>query len=327
MDSNHFRYRIKQIPEDFIVTEKTKIVSNPLGKYTYLILKKKGHTTLKAVLAVARTLRIDSKRIGFCGNKDRQAVTTQAISINNLDPVMLSGLEIPGIEVQYLGKGDVPLRLGDLEGNIFKITLREVGFRPVLLRCFINYYGSQRFGRHNAAVGRALVKRKYVEAITLICESSPDFAENLHSFIGAQPSNPIGALRLLPKTLLMLYVHSYQAGLWNETVDKYLSAGGTAQEAPLIGFSMKYPDTIMEGIIKEIVIREGLTFRDFIFRDLPELSAEGGSRKIYIEVEDLRVGDLEKNELGLNSKLIVEFSLPPGSYATVFIDQLFEAKA
>ncbi len=318
-------YRIKQVPEDFIVIEKPSLALVEGGKYAYFTVRKKGYTTLRAVHMIARVLGIEYKRVGYCGSKDKQAVTEQAFSINDMPKERLAGLRLPGVEINFIGRGERPLRLGELEKNHFRIIIREIQNLPTPISRYVNYYGSQRFGRHNAAVGRALVRRRYVEAITLICESSDEYADQLHTFIGEHPNNPIGALRLLPKTLLMLYVHAYQAILWNETVERYLEERGSALSAPLIGFGTQASDPLINKIVEDILTREGLTPRDFVFRDMPELCAEGGERAIFVDVPNLVVGRLEDNELGPGKKSCVEFSLPPGSYATVFIDQLFSA--
>src|SRR3989338_10267783 len=76
-------YKLKQVPEDFIVKEVSTIKIEDNGKYSYFILKKKNYNTLNAIQAVANKLGINIKNIGFAGNKDKNAVTEQAISICN----------------------------------------------------------------------------------------------------------------------------------------------------------------------------------------------------------------------------------------------------
>ena len=73
-------YKIKQIPEDFIVKEINDIILNNDGKYSYFLLKKKNYNTLNAIKAIAKKLKINEKDIGFAGNKDKEAVTKQTIS-------------------------------------------------------------------------------------------------------------------------------------------------------------------------------------------------------------------------------------------------------
>ena len=77
-------YKIKQIPEDFIVNEVIDIKLNPKGSYSYFILKKKDYATPAAIEKIARFLNIPVKKVGYAGAKDRRAVTTQLISIEGL---------------------------------------------------------------------------------------------------------------------------------------------------------------------------------------------------------------------------------------------------
>ena len=70
-----------------------------------------------------------------------------------------------------------------------------------------------------------------------------------------------------------------------------------------------------------------MTVRDigyFIIREIPELSAEGGERMLYMEVEELEMRELEPDELNpVKKKVLLSLKLPKGCYATVLIDFLF----
>ena len=84
----------------------------------------------------------------------------------------------------------------------------------------------------------------------------------------------------------------------------------------------------MEGrigeIIEAIMEKEGITDRDFIIRKIPEISAEGTERDMFIEVKDLEIGNLEDDELNNGKKKSrIKFFLQKGSYATEFIRQVF----
>ena len=75
-------YKIKQIPEDFVVREISGIRPSEHGKYTYFLLKKRNYTTQRAVKAIADALHIPEKRFGFAGNKDKNAITEQLCSVD-----------------------------------------------------------------------------------------------------------------------------------------------------------------------------------------------------------------------------------------------------
>lgn len=320
--ANH--YRIKQIPEDFRVIEIPKLVLCMTGPFTYFTLKKRRCSTLEAVSRVSRTLGIRSNIIRNAGNKDAHAITEQACSIKGDWSKDLLRLHIPDIEISILGHGDHPLQLGQLQRNQFCITAREIDCVPSPLPRFLNYFGSQRFGRNNPAIGRAIVKRDFQDAINLILESSPNLAEAIRLHLGQTPNDFIGALRTIPKTNCILFIHAYQSLLWNHTVQSLLAHGADyLMEVPLIGFDLSCSDPLLREILDSVLEREEIKPADFIFREMPELCAKGGGRKLFVDVNDLIMGSLEPNDLGPGFRCTFSFSLPPGSYATVFVDQLF----
>ena len=72
--------------------------------------------------------------------------------------------------------------------------------------------------------------------------------------------------------------------------------------------------------LKNIIDEEKIAERDFIIRQIPELSSEGDQRAAFVKVNDFKMVKKEKDELNKSKlKLKVKFSLPKGSYATVFI--------
>ena len=116
-------YKLKQIPEDFIVNEISNFEVKGKGNYSYYILRKKNYSTLRAAEHIAEKIGIPLKWIGFAGNKDKAAITSQLISIKNKKA---DGISLKDIELNYLGSGDEPISLGDLEGNRFEITIRNL---------------------------------------------------------------------------------------------------------------------------------------------------------------------------------------------------------
>ena len=98
-------YKIKQIPEDFIVREINDIIFEDNGNYAYFLMKKKNYNTIKAIETIANSLGINVKNIGFAGNKDRNAVTEQFISVKNWKKDF-ENITLKGIELKYLGNGN-----------------------------------------------------------------------------------------------------------------------------------------------------------------------------------------------------------------------------
>jgi len=315
-------YKIKEKPEDFIVTEMTSIKPGKHGNYSYFLLKKTDYNTMSAIQRIANFLRIPLKDIGFAGTKDKKAITEQYISVKGGHEKRLENFKEEKMELKFLGKGENPISLGDLEGNEFEIIVRNAK-EPKKLDKFINYFGEQRFGRNNREVGKEIVKGNLDKAVELIDDPA------VKNFIKHNKNNYAGALKQLPKKILMLYIHSYQSYLWNEISKKYLnlsmpkggSSGGGRRVGniliPLIGFGTEFQNKKIKKIAEELMKKENITLRDFIIRKMPDLSSEGNERKMLTEVKNLKIKKIDETTYRL------KFFLKKGCYATELIRQMF----
>ena len=116
-------------------------------------------------------------------------------------------------------------------------------------------------------------------------------------------------MKRIPSKILKIYVHAYQSKLWNELAEKT-----EKEELPLIGFGT--PELNKE--IKDILKKEEISPRDFIIREIPEISSEGDKRKVFAEAKDLKIKKIDEKTYEF------EFVLPKGSYATEFIRQCYQ---
>jgi tRNA pseudouridine13 synthase len=311
--------RIKQVPEDFIVREISTVQPEKEGDYTYFLLKKRNYTTLMALDQAAKALKTQLKHLGCAGNKDKTAVTEQVCSAQRISESAVNGVSLKDISLKYLGKGDKPVSLGDLKGNEFEIIVRDIDSLPKTKTQFINYFGSQRFGINNAATGKAIVKKEFKKAVALILATKSIAAQKVHRSLAVQPKNYLGAIKYLPVRLLKLYVHAYQSLLWNELAKKHAESHGRNTKLPILGFG-----TVPDNELEEIMKREGITTRDFVIKEFPELSSEGTDRDVFAEASSLKIGQLEDDEFNPGKKKVkLAFVLPKGSYATEFIKQMF----
>ena len=328
-------YKLKQIPEDFIVKEINGIIFEDNGNYAYFLLKKKNYNTTKAIETIANSLRIDAKNISFAGNKDRNAITEQVISIYHGNK-NIEGITLKDIELKYLGNGNKEVYIGGLTGNEFLITIRNLENSDINninekiksgKISMPNYFGQQRFSKNNLLVGRAIISRDFKEAIKLVLESNSDCNEKIKAHLQKQKNDFIGALKIMPFKTLKLYVHSYQSYLFNKTLEQYLKTINQDKniKIPIVGFSTELNNHSTGKIIKKIMEQEKLNERDFIIRAIPDLSSEGGERNAFIKVNDFEIIKSEKDELNERKvKMIVSFSLPKGCYATVMINYLLK---
>ncbi|MHA1731603.1 MAG: tRNA pseudouridine(13) synthase TruD [Promethearchaeota archaeon] len=150
-------------------------------KYTLFDLVKFNTDTILAVRTIAKELGIPQNHFSFAGIKDNRAITSQRVSVKGVDAKRLAALDLPGVKVFPVKYSRRPVRVGDLWGNQFEVTLRhlEVSGDELASRAgetrkevigvgFPNYFGLQRFGTHRPnshEIGRAILLRDYEGAV------------------------------------------------------------------------------------------------------------------------------------------------------------------
>ncbi len=304
-------YTIKSTPEDFYVKEIIDLKTSEKGSYAYYWLKKTNLSTIQAADIISKKLNIQKKFINFAGTKDKVAVTEQAISIKG---GAKKDYDFGDIKLNFIGYSDEPINLGTNSGNYFEIMLRNVEEIPKKKNWMINYFDDQRFSGKNVDVGRAIIKRDFKRAAGLLGDE-----------LKIEGNDFIGALRQVDKKIAKFYINAYQSYLWNKAVSllfsgkrvKYSLGELTVPDKkpkpasfPIIGFGTD------ENKIKDILEEEKITTRDFVIRQIPELSSEGTEREVVVEVKDLKIEDLG------NKTIKLSFSLPKGCYATMFVKQM-----
>lgn len=320
--------KIKQIPEDFIVEEVIKLnLTKKQTNYSIIKLAKKNWESFKVIEALAKALRTKTKFIGFAGNKDKQAITTQYISLYKITKEKIEKIKINNVKIDFIGYSFYRINLGDLDGNNFKITIRDLNKRIYLPENvqLENYFDEQRFGnkQNTHLVGKAIIKRDFKEACKIL---------NLE----VKNNDLIGAIRRQQRRLLRFYISSYQSYIWNKALAAEISnKKDIVKSKQLFGeiiFSkiklknFKIPiinfDSEENKQIEKILKQEGVTKEDFIIKEIPELITGGKERGAFVEVKNIGF-KWDKDELNKNKlKLEVSFFLTKGSYATMLVKKL-----
>lgn len=147
---------------------------------------------------LCKYLRKDSKSITVAGTKDRRGVTVQRASIRQVGVDRLVNLNkaLKDILLSDFKYTNRMLKLGELFGNMFVITIRDTGLpekdsQNSLLSIeevvgssltslreqgFINYFGMQRFGTFSVStheIGLQILKGEYAQAVRLILYPQP----------------------------------------------------------------------------------------------------------------------------------------------------------
>uniref|UniRef100_A0A0D9WIF8 TRUD domain-containing protein n=1 Tax=Leersia perrieri TaxID=77586 RepID=A0A0D9WIF8_9ORYZ len=206
-----------------------------IGKFLRFHLCKENKDTQEALGVIGKMLGLQSRSFGFAGTKDKRAVTTQQVTVFKVSANRLAALNnrLFGIKVGNFSYVKEGLVLGQLMGNRFTITLRGVvaGSEEIIKAAveglgkngFINYYGLQRDDIRE-------VREHYKEHgdIDMALRNFPRHlvAEKaILQCLKKCPGNYLQALKSIPRTLRMMYVHSYQSYLWNHAastrVEKY----------------------------------------------------------------------------------------------------------
>src|SRR5262249_43973414 len=133
--------------------------------HTFLYLEKRGLTTDDAVAQLCRALGVRREDAGVAGQKDRQALTRQWVSVPGDVAEKARTFVLEPLKVLQIGKQPHKLQTG----NRFRITVRGTTEGEARARAIVgelerrgmpNYFGQQRFGARgdNAQRGKALVK-------------------------------------------------------------------------------------------------------------------------------------------------------------------------
>jgi len=158
---------IKVSPEDFVVDELPAYLPNNCGQHLYLWIEKRQLTTQEAVKLIALAAGLSERDIGYAGQKDRQALTRQWVSLATPNDAVV--IDDPRLRVLASARHGNKLRLGHSKGNRFTLVVRGTDpgaasrARAIIARLaetgLANFFGPQRFGkqRDNALLGAALL--------------------------------------------------------------------------------------------------------------------------------------------------------------------------
>ncbi|MBI3349474.1 MAG: tRNA pseudouridine(13) synthase TruD [Burkholderiales bacterium] len=164
---------LKRLNEDFVVTELPLQLPSGEGEHIWLDIEKNGANTAFVAQQLAEAAGVQDRDVGYAGLKDRYAITRQWFSIYfpKGETPDLTGLQHPEFKVLSQSRHVKKLRPGDLQGNRFRIVLRDVtgdrdaieaNLKSVASQGVPNYFGAQRFGFEggNVEQGRAMLARE-----------------------------------------------------------------------------------------------------------------------------------------------------------------------
>jgi len=162
---------------DFIVEEIPSEAFSETGSFLVLKIKKTYMSTWELLKHISVTFQIEEHKIGYAGLKDKNATTTQYISIPLIKEKYIQQLNNKQVRVLETHRHNKKINIGDLKGNHFKINLSNIQDEDIfeLYRILSkiqkhgmpNYFGFQRFGADfdfeyakSVAYGEEIVSKK-----------------------------------------------------------------------------------------------------------------------------------------------------------------------
>ncbi len=185
--------KIRQSPEDFIVEEMTSLdLKKDNAAFKIYFLEKHDIETFKLLQLFSENNNLPRKEIAIAGLKDTHALTGQYLSIPSKYNIRSSH---PDAKLTFVGYSESAIKLGDLEGNKFIITARDIDakefkkinerYKSILKYGIPNYFDSQRFGsvvlsessneekhrensfRDNSFIIKEIIKGNYEQAVKI----------------------------------------------------------------------------------------------------------------------------------------------------------------
>jgi tRNA pseudouridine13 synthase len=329
----------KATPEDFLVDELPAYAPSGEGSHTFLRIEKRGLTTAEAVARLARALGAKQNEAGTAGQKDRQALTRQWISLPDVDPARALEATAEGVRVLEAARHGHKLRTGHLHGNRFTLTLRGVVadglaraqaiVERLIAHGLANYFGQQRFGARgdNAVRGKQLLSTAAMGArgprispnerrMLISAYQSELFNRYLDARItdGLVDKPLAGDVLKKTDTGGLFTVDDTPAAL--DDAAQRLAARAVVVTGPMYGHKMMSPPPGTPSRAREDALLAAEAIDAESFKVLGKL-AEGTRRPLLVPVEgaQARAGDAP-------DAIVLELTLPPGSYATVLLAEV-----
>jgi tRNA pseudouridine13 synthase len=312
-------FKFLQNKDDFMVDEVPLGEFKGRGNFLILHVRKVEMTTWDMVAVFGEFLNIPAQKIGYAGLKDKHATTTQYISLDLRHEKILKKFKHSQIKILNSFKHDKNIRMGDLKGNRFSINLHfvdniEAGRIEKVARKSAkvglpNYFGYQRFGRDGDSIKQAkemikgdlFINDSKVKNFLISIYQSTFFNEWLRERVLLSKEHDGANFQLLEGDVYI-------------SKEKKLS---TPKTVPIREFEAKK------------LIPTGLLCGRDVFRARGEarvieqkyddefLQEKGHRREALVFASDIECR-YDKKQTFLN----IKFTLPKGSYATVFLESI-----
>jgi tRNA pseudouridine13 synthase len=295
---------LKRLNEDFIVTELPLQQASGEGEHIWLDIEKNGANTAFVAQQLAEAAGVQQVDVGYAGLKDRYAITRQWFSIYlpKGETPDLTQLEHPEFKVLNQSRHVKKLRPGDLQGNRFRIVLRDVtgprdaiegNLKAVASHGVPNYFGAQRFGHGggNVTQGLAMLARQ-------IRVRNPKKKGIYLSAVRSFVFNEVLALRI-------------QNGLWGKSLPGDVMDEAAQPTGPLWGRGRVITTDQAQALENAVAQRHATLCAGMEYAGLDQ-----ERRSLVANPADMSWEWPQANQL------VLTFALPAGTYATSVLNEI-----
>lgn len=344
----------KKNSDNFIVKEVPLYPFSGRGEHLIMKIRKKDITTWDAIKALSEVSGAKVREFGYAGLKDREGFTTQYISIHKRYEEKLKSFSHDKVKIVEQTYHDNKLKIGHLKGNHFFVRLKKVNptsakiakevIKIIEKNGIPNYFGYQRFGkdRDNFNIGRDILlgnrieRNKKMKNFFISAYQSHLFnlwlskRVEISKLFYSLNEKELFELLNFPKEIIKLLksTKNYFKLLPGDRLSHYpygriFLCEDIKKESERFYKREIVPTGLLIG--KKTPLAEGLAsnFEKDITKECEDFcnKLNGTRRFAWIFVEDLKMDYIEdKGWLELN------FTLPKGSYATIFLEELLHTK-
>lgn len=173
------------------------------------------------------------------------------------------------------------------------------------------------------------------------------YERTILDYLSKSERNFANAIRELPRSINMMFIHSVESMIFNNELEAMIGGGhirpmqgdlvcapdpirfynlseswkheNGGKEGFMVGNIIGYETTGLTDFEKGELERLDITLESFRAKGIAELNCKGTRRVLFSPYRDLSAETSSQ-------ELLLRFSLPSGSYATVLIDQLIDVK-
>jgi tRNA pseudouridine13 synthase len=171
------------------------------------------------------------------------------------------------------------------------------------------------------------------------------YERTILDYLSKSERNFANAIRQLPRSINMMFIHSVESMIFNRQLENMIKENHTVpaqgdivcapdparfydlsdrwgyekggKEGLMVGNILGYETKALTDFERGELDRLGITLESFRAKGIAELNCKGTTRVLFAPYRDLSTGRGD-------GELTLSFSLPSGSYATIFMDQLID---